>query len=389
MRHADLTEDAAGQLIDVESVRGEKGLAFLPDLLPVDITMTSDLASAAEEAGLALGNLNGLGHMLPNPLLFVQPFIRKEALASTRIEGTRADFGQVLLYEAQGEIARLSDPDSQEVINYSRALFMGWEAHDEWQTSKIAIAELHRVLMQGVRGQEQRPGEFRDVAVFIGGPKDSLLNSRFVPPPPHLVRELLDNLIGYAEEKPELPKLIRIAILHYQFETIHPFRDGNGRLGRLLIPLYMKNWGLLDHPLLYLSEYFERHRDAYIDHLYAVSAQGAWHDWILFFLEAIRVQANDAISRAQTLLRLQGDLRRRYSNDRSPHILAIIEKLFEDVAVTYRELEEATGATPSTVHGLVQRLIKDNVLIRAPGGRRNQVFIAEPILRVMVSEMTG
>lgn len=387
MKMSDLSPDAPGQLIEVESVRGEKGLAFMPDVLPPKLRVDADLALVAEQASLALGNLNGLGHMLPNPLLFVHPFIRKEALASTRIEGTRADFNQLILYEAESHVINPTDPDSQEVVNYTAALTLGWDAPPEWQLSRIAIAELHRHLMQGVRGQEQRPGEFRDVPVLIGGPRDSLAAARFVPPPPNEVRDLLDNLTAYAQGTPEAPQLIRLAVLHYQFETIHPFRDGNGRLGRLLIPLHMKHWGMLDQPLLYLSEYFERYRTEYIDRLYAVSTRGAWIQWIEFFLEAVRVQATDAVRRARALLDLQAELRARYRHDRSPHILTIVEKLFEDVAVTYARLEKATGASPSTVNGLVRRLVDDGVLRKASGGPRNQVFVARQILDMITADI--
>lgn len=383
MDYRRFTEHAPGTLVQIVTLSGEPGLAFVPALLPPSLVVDRDIAVAAERAALALGNLNGSGRMLPNPTLLYRPFMRREALASSRIEGTQADFDQLVLFEAS-DVEDASDPDVQEVRNYLAALDSGWTKPVERQYSPGFLMELHRQLLQGVRGSNMSPGSLRNVQVHIGVAGQPLTQARFVPPPPDFVRELLENLCVYIEQSDNLPSLVRLAVIHYQFETIHPFMDGNGRLGRLLMPIILGHWGLLELPLLYLSEYFEDHKREYVDHLLAVSQQGAWKDWVLFTLDAIEQQANDAVLRGQQILHLREDYRLRYQQkQRGATVLSIVDFLFEQPALTIRRAAELSGVTVRAATRAIDSLVADGVLREATGQQRNRIFAAPEIIAAM------
>lgn len=271
--------------------------------------------SAPSEAERAIGELRGIGHRLPNPHLLINPFLRREAVLSSRIEGTRTNVRQLLVYEAAPEDST-DRADAQEVLNYVEALEYGIKRLDTLPVSLRLLREVHERLLRDVRGQEERPGEFRTIPNHIGRETDSIYTARFVPPPPSELVAALDAFERFTASPYPLPFLVKLALVHYQFETIHPFRDGNGRVGRLLIILLLRQEGILPTPLLYLSAYFERYRDTYIDHLYAVSREGAWREWIRFFLRGIAEQAQDAIIRSQGLLDLQQTYRQRLQGAR-------------------------------------------------------------------------
>lgn len=386
MRRSDIGNESPGELVMLRTPRGEEGYAFLPDELPPSLSVTAAVAKKAERAGIALGNLNGLGRLIPNPWILINPFVRKEALASSRIEGTRADFDQLAIFEATASDED-ENPDIQEVMNYVRALGTAWNADPGWVISSTSIAEMHRILMLGVRGENATPGQFRDVPVFIGNPIDTFRTARFVPPPPYEVRRLLDNLNAYIAGEDEMPVLVKLAVAHYQFETIHPFRDGNGRLGRMLIPLHLRHWGILDFPLLYISEYFERRRDTYLDLLYLVSRDGDWEGWVSFFLDAIMHQSQVAVYQARLLLDVRDSLRSRYQGDRSPYILAAIDGLFAHPSLSTQKLQEEMGISKSTANQLVRRLHDDGILAEITGKQRYKVYVARPIIDVITAEV--
>ncbi len=320
--------------------------------------------------------------MLPNPTLLLRPFMSREALASSRIEGTRAEFDQLVLMEASEE-GDVSDPDLQEVTNYIKALHTGWHKPIERSFSPGFMMELHQQLLAGVRGSTMNPGALRHVQVLIGNRNDDLHRARFVPPPPELVRDLLEDLCRYIEAQSDLPILVRLAIIHYQFETIHPFMDGNGRLGRLLMPLILGTWGALELPLLYLSEYFEDHRDEYIDALYAVSQRGAWNEWIIFTLGAIEQQADDAVVRGRQLLDLREQLRLLYGIGRSTSVMQIIDHLFSRPSLTVKQAADYAQITPNGAARIIDALVIDGVLEEVTGQKRNRVFLARGIMDVM------
>ncbi len=386
MKPDDFAHGFPGQCVKIASREAGTGWAFIPDNLPPELLMDHDLASATERATWALGNLNGSGRWLPNPSLLIQPFMRREALASSRIEGTRAEFDQLVLLEAMDE--EIQDLDLQEVANYLKALRSGWNKPKDRPASVGFLRELHYELLSGVRGSSKHPGELRSTQVMIGRRGDSVASARFVPPPPDHVRDLLEALCAYIEAPSTIPALIRLALIHYQFETIHPFEDGNGRLGRLLMPLILGNWGLLDLPLLYLSEFFEDHRDEYVDGLYAVSQRGAWKEWILFTLRAIERQSSDAMHRGRHILEVREQLRRKYQAGRSTSILQIVDYLFERPAIMVGHAAEQAGITYAAANNAIQVLVNDGVLEEATGNRRNRVFVAPQVMAAMTSRVS-
>lgn len=383
MRPEDFTEASPGELVLVSATDSARGLAYLPAALPPDIPIDASIWMLAEEAAFALGNLNGLGHRIPNPMLLARPFIRSEAIASSRIEGTRAEYSQLVLFEAD-ENADSGDADLQEVNNQIRALTLAWsDAGLIPALSVSGIASMHRELLRGVRGDASDPGDYRTRYVMIGSPGDTLASARFVPCPPDDIRHRLDNLLEYIlNDNRSIPMLARLAISHYQFEVIHPFNDGNGRIGRMLIPLTLREWGLLDAPLLYLSEYLERNRDRYIDSLHRVSTHGDWTGWIEFFLIALREQSADAVNRSHALLDFRETLRAQYQTGRRARALPIIDALFERPTITYAQAIDHTGLSQPSANALVKSLVDDQILIEATGRKRNQVFYAPEIARV-------
>lgn len=383
MRRTDFTENSPGEIVDVQTPQGLSGIAFVPDFLPIRVDLPPRITTLAEDAGFALGVLNGLGSSLSNPMIFSQPFIRQEAVASTRIEGTRTDLKQLVLFESQQSLSLPENPDDQEALNYVRALELGWQNEEMAVTSRHGLLTLHHELLQSTRGAQRNPGEFRRLPVFIGGVGTNLSTARFVPPPPEFLSDLLDNLLSSAEPSPDLSRLIHLAILHYQFETIHPFEDGNGRTGRLLIPLYLKYWGLLNQPLLSLSLFFERHRREYIDLLYGVSTRGDWDEWISFFLTGIREQSLETSRKAQEILELQSRLRQTYQKDRSPHILPVLERALASVAVTVDDLAMSTEASKSTLYGILRQLESDGVLQRSSLGGNRNAYVLGPLMGIL------
>ncbi len=374
---------APGELVQFTSPNGDKAYAFIPSDLPPTIRLAPEVAVQAEIAAYALGNLDGLGRLIPNPTLLARPFIRKEALASSRIEGTRAEYDRLVVLE-NDPWSREMDNDYREVSNQVQALIMAWEAMSSIPAVSLpGIASLHRILLTGVRGEQARPGEYRSQYVMIGRPSDTFATAGFVPVPPQEVRPKLENLMVYVQgHQAHIPLLAQLAIIHYQFEAIHPFLDGNGRIGRMLIPLVLREWGLLHTPLLYLSEYLERNRSRYLDLLEGVSKRGEWQEWISFFLLAVRAQSEDALTRGQSILGFREELRTRYQTGRSVRLLPIIDALFELPSITNMGAQELTGLSRPASNALVKTLVDDGVLVEATGRQRNQVFYAPEIARL-------
>ena len=275
--------------------------AFVPNPLPPKLAWTSELVVTLSEADRALGELAGLGRSLPNPHLLIRPFVRREAVLSSRIEGTQSTLFDLYAYEAVQLSMFKPPPDVREVYNYVRALEHGMARLPTLPLSLRLIREIHAHLMEGVRGEHQTPGEFRRSQNWIGPPGCTLTDARFVPPPVPEMQESLHALETFLHASPTLPPLMRLGLIHYQFEAIHPFLDGNGRVGRLLITLLLCAWDLLSEPLLYLSAYFDAHRQDYYDLLLRVSQHGAWEDWLTFFLRGIATQAQDSVARAGRL----------------------------------------------------------------------------------------
>ena len=328
-----------------------------------------------DEASRAVARLDGIGETLPNPGLLSAPFLRREAVLSSRIEGTQASVSDVYVAEATGE----PRGDAREVANYVRALQIGMERLDELPICVRLARELHGVLLDGVRGQETLLGELRDMQVWIGSPGSTIRDARFVPPPPDRLPDLLADWETFVHDEGPLPPLARCALMHYQFEAIHPFRDGNGRIGRLLIPLLLRERGVLRHPLLYLSAWFERHRQRYYDELYAVSTSDDWRPWLRFFLEGVREQAADAAARARRLRDLHEDYRQRLLESRaSANALRLADELPLVPVVSRRAVASLLGVTPAGASLVVDRLVEAGILQPMARGRP-QLFAAHEI----------
>lgn len=374
----------AGQLLRIGE--GETAYwAFVPHPLPPTLDADWELVGQLSEADRALSELAGVGHNLPNPQLLIRPFIHREAVLSSRIEGTRADLQDLYAYEAQ-QLALLGTPpppesDVREVHNYVRALEYGLERVNTLPVSLRLIRELHERLMEEVRGEAATPGEFRRSQNWIGAPNSTLNQATYVPPPVPEMNAALDAFEKYVHSAETHPPLIRLALIHYQFEAIHPFLDGNGRIGRLLISLLLVNWKLLPLPLLYLSAYFERHRQTYYDHLLAVSERGAWRDWLLFFLHGVSEQARDAARRARRLQDLQREWRQQVTRARSSALLLrLVDSLFEAPVLTIPQAERLLGVAYRSAKLNVEKLVQLGILHQVGDAAYGKTFVAKAVL---------
>ena len=316
--------------------------------------------------------------MLPNPHMLIRVFQQREALSSSRIEGTIAD-PQDLLF---AEIDRKKTPGEnvREVRNYVDALNFSLKQLEKLPVCLRLIRDAHQKLMRGVRGQGQRPGEFRDIQNYVGKP-GGFGNARYIPPPVPQMNESLGHFETFLHDKNEISPLIRLALIHYQFEAIHPFRDGNGRIGRLLLALLLCDWKLLSKPLLYLSAYFDHHRDEYFDHLLAVSQRGTWNDWIVFFLQGVAEQARDAVDRAQKLLALRDEYRTKLQSAHAPgSCLLLIDSLFELPVLTVPLAATKLKMSYPGANRNVLKLAAAGILKETPQRQHPRLYLAPGIL---------
>lgn len=374
----------AGQVFHVG--QGEAAYwAFVPNPLPPDLTFDAELVRALSEADRALGELAGLGRTLSNPNILIQPFIRREAVLSSRIEGTQASLADVYAYEAQLSHKTIPpNSDVREVVNYVRALEYGLHRLETLPLSLRLLREMHSRLMEGIHGEAAQPGEFRHTQNWIGRPGCTLAEATFVPPPPTEMLTALNAFEHYLHSGDAYPPLLRLVFIHYQFEAIHPFIDGNGRIGRLLLTLLLVKRNLLPTPLLYLSAYFEHHREAYYAHLLAVSQRGAWRDWALFCLRGMSEQAHDANLRAKRLQDLQTQWRRKFQKSRSAGLLlGIIDQLFEQPYITATLVQNQFNVTHQTAMKALRQLEAQKIIVEETGQERNRIYVVEPILDIV------
>ncbi len=364
--------------------------AFVPNSLPPALDFPADLVTLLTDAERALGELAGVGQTLPNPHLLIRPFIDREAVLSSRIEGTLTTLDQLLLFEVEPDELR-HPADAQEVRNYVRAVDHGLtEVRGGRPLDLELIRELHRILLTGVRGSEKRPGQFRDRPVFLGTRRQTIHEARFVPPCPERLPELHDGFDRFVREGRSLPALVHLAVMHYGFEAIHPFNDGNGRVGRLLITLTLCERGLLPQPLLYLSAYFEANRREYYDGLLEVSRRGEWSEWIAFVAAGVAEQARDVATRARRLLDVWQDFRpRAVAAVRSPVVLRLVDELFASPYLTVNRAAAVTGASRAAAHNTVAKLAAAGLLREITGKRRNRVYCADAILHLLDAPMSN
>lgn len=375
------TDTAPGQIL-----RSQQGYwAFHPAPLPPELDWSADLIALLSEADRAITQLAEIGKTFPNPHVMVKPFVRREAVLSSRIEGTQTTLEELYAYEAEQLSFLASRADAQEVHNYVRALTYGLERLDTLPVSKRLIRELHKQLMEGVRGERSNPGEFRQTQNWIGPPGATLDTATYVPPPPDSMHDALDQLETFIHSPSDLPPLIQLGLIHYQFEAIHPFLDGNGRVGRLLITLLLCEWDLLPQPLLYLSAYFHANRQEYYRQLLAVSQQGAWVEWLRFFLTGVRSQSVAARNRVKDLIVLREKYQRKLQEERAyDRLMKVIDFLFGQPLVTIRQVEAGIQASDYKVaQRYVEKLVAHGILREITGKARNRVYRADEILQTI------
>ena len=372
-----LQDSPTGQL--VPTIEGQR--AFVPAPLPREIQPSMKLMRSLDEAASAVANLAGVGETIQNPYLLIRPFVRREAVLSSRIEGTQASISDLFRYEASG--GRRSGGDVQEVANYVDALDQGLMLLGALPISLRLVNQLHAVLMEGVRGEESRPGELRDEQVWIGPPGSLIGEARYVPPPASLVRDLLLDWERFVNESGALPALFQCAMMHYQFEAIHPYRDGNGRIGRLLIPLFLCAREVLPQPLLYLSAYFERDRSAYYDQLFRVSETGDWETWIVYFLRGVAEQARDAQVRVRRVRELQEQKRQVLLMRReSANALRLLDEVIARVFVTASDVARLLSFTQAGARRILERLVSSGVLEEL-GDEWPRLYVAMDLLELI------
>jgi Fic family protein len=357
------------------------GRAFVPAPLPPKLEWTPDLMQAVSEADLMVGRLAGLGARIRNPHLLLRPLMRREAVLSSRIEGTQATLGELLADEAGIAVDRAPE-DLKEVRNYVLALEKGASLLKELPLSLRLVRELHRVLMKGVRGDSAAPGEFRRIQNWIGPRGATVTTARFVPPPPNEVPGCLAAWERYLHER-DLPPLLQAALLHYQFEAIHPFIDGNGRVGRLMIVLFLMERGVLPSPLLYLSAFFEASRGDYYDLLTGITERDDWKTWILYFLAGVTEQSKDALGRVEKIEALREKWRQRLASRQTKTVMALVDRVTANPFITVggaaRELEIAF----TTAQRQIDWLVRHRVLKPRDNAQRGRVYIAQELLDIL------
>ena len=363
-----------------------EGLAcYRPASLPPELTYGDDLLAVYGDAQYALGRLATLQRDIENPNLLIAPFVHREAAMSSQVEGTNVTISDIYQHEVGSEPARSAaeQADIREAYNYVDAVTHGFERLDAGDALDLAVVrDLHEQLLGGVCGEADRPGELRDIPVYIGSRDSSPESASFVPPKPGDVELLLDQLFTYVR-RGEYPPLIDVALVHYQFEAIHPFRDGNGRLGRLLVMLQLYDAGLLPGPYLYLSAYFNRFGQQYREKLLAVSTDGAWNDWTTFVLDAIAEQAIDAYDCGVRLKERRDEYRAQFPN--APTVRDLVDYIFEQPYLTGPRAVEATGRSKPSIYAAIDRLEGEGIVVETTGKQRNKVYEAPGVLSVLES----
>ncbi len=350
--------------------------APLPPAPPLDPSRFMGELSLADQA---VGRLDGATRLLPDHDLFLAMYVRNEALLSSQIEGTQCTLDDVLAFELDGATADVPTVDVQEVVNYIAALGYGLERLATLPICGRLLREVHARLLRGGRGAERNPGEFRSTQNWIGPPGCTLAQATYVPPPPEEMRRAISDLDRFVHGPDsagrQLPPLVVCGLVHAQFETVHPFLDGNGRIGRLLITLLLCERGVLSAPVLYLSTFLRRHRPEYFDHLTAVRSNGAWEAWLVFFLRGIEETAGDAASTAQRIHTMrEADRHLIDAAGGTVNDLVLHDRLFSQPLVNAKWVAKELGVTPATANAVLARLTAAGVLREITGQARNRVF---------------
>ena len=366
---------------------GAEYFAFVPRVLPPVLAFDAELVLWLDRASGALGELAGIGRTMVNPHLLINPFLVREAVVSSRIEGTQADVADVFAYQAAQSGAsgvQAHSEDTLEVANYVNAINRGIELLRQNKRVDINLMnQVHTTLLSGVRNTKGKPGAFRAVQNWIGQSGSTVQQASYVPPPAAEMREVMRDLERFIESDKTLPPLIRIALIHYQFEAIHPYTDGNGRIGRVLNMLMMLAWELLPLPLLYLSAYFEGRRDEYFERLHAVSERGAWNEWLVFFLKGVTQQARDTLHYAKRLQDLQNKWRElAVQHTKSPNSVKVVEQLFITPMITIPRVQRIIQQAHPTAQRIVKRMVEAGILEEREAKGVTRRFEAAEILRI-------
>ncbi len=382
MKPNDFRSLEAGQVILTQ-----KGYyAFIPVPLPPKINWTLPLVSALSEAERELSRLATLAGAFPFPRLLMQAFIRREAVLSSRIEGTRATLAELYTYESAQLSFLESHDDVREVHNYVAALDYGLERLKQFPMSLRFIREIHEKLMQDVRGGNLTPGEFRRTQNWIGAAGSTLATATYVPPPVDEMNLALSELEKFIHTSTDIPTLARAAMIHYQFEAIHPFLDGNGRVGRLLMALLFAEWQILPQPLLNLSVYFERYRQEYYDHLLEVSQRGDWEAWLRFFLRGVRAQSEDSAARMERLKIIRARYQSIVDADKNSNRMgAVMDFLFGRPIFNAKQLAEGVEMPFKTARQYIEKLVQAGIVREVTGYARNQVYRADEVFTALDS----
>ena len=359
--------------------------AFIPNPLPPDppLRLDGELVSLLSAADQALGRLDGVADTLPNPDIFVQMYIRKEAVLSSQIEGTQASLADVLEYEA--EIGHRHLPsDVLETFNYVKALNAGLERLNDLPLCNRLFREIHGILMQGVRGQEKSPGQFRETQNWIGSPGSNLNNATYVPPPPDEMFRAMGDLENYLNSHLPMPLLVKCGLAHGQFEMIHPFLDGNGRLGRLLITFLLCQQEVLKRPLLYLSAYFKEHQEEYYARLYAISNEGDWEGWLEYFLRGVGQVSREATETARRIIAMREEHRQVVQQKvGGRNGLPLLDSLCQNPVITVAGIERYLGVSYVTANNLAHSFEDLGMLEEITQRPRNKVYLYRPYLDIL------
>lgn len=359
---------------------------FIPQKLPIKIDYSS-LIGHITKAHRAIASLNSLLNQLPNPELLGRTMQTKEAVLSSKIEGTQATLNEVLEYEAKEEKKEDTErkKDINEIINYREALEVGVKSLQKAPLAENLIKKLHSILLRSGRGKNKAPGDFRKTQVYIGRPGASIEDASFVPPPANEIIPLFGNLEKYLNSKEEKDPLVQVAIAHYQFEAIHPFLDGNGRVGRLIISLFLYERQLLSHPFLYLSEFFEEHREDYYELLRLVSEKEKWEDWIKFFLTALATQAEETEKTGKAILDLHAKYKEKIIDINSVYAINLLDAIFiHPIFRTASIRKEAKVKNTQTFFNLIAKFLKAGIIKdMTPKKHRNKVYVFDELIKLL------
>jgi len=357
-------------------------LTFEPQQLPLQINYDEELIKILAEAIASISNLSGMGRRLRNPHLLIMSYLKKEAVLSSEIEGTRTSLSEVLLEEKEKK--KSTDEDLKEVNNYIKALEVGLDEIKNKPISEELVKKLHSILMKSVRGEDKEPGKYKTQQNWIGNSLE-IFEAKFVPASPETTPKLIENLVEYINNSKKSTELIKAGIMHYQFETIHPFRDGNGRIGRLLISLFFCKSKILSQPLLYLSAYLKKHQKEYNQRLFNVSSKGEVENWLKFFLRAIKIQSDEALEKTIQLDNYYEEARKILEkNSSSTNALLVLDTLFENPFIKITEIEKILNCRHPTAKNNLKILVKNKILIDYNQKRvRDKIFYCPKISEIL------